>query len=529
MRPQSIGRNRSVVVCLLAVVMALASASVAEADVVRLRRLQTDDTGMFTVLFSVLDSNRDPVPDPTSVPISSIHLLAGTNPAELSEIQMVEAQPLITMRDYPAPFRVFILLPNQDLFNGEEGNANRPDAQGMRAALAQAVQTLPQRADIRLFVGVYNQDVRWLPEFNTTQFQELSSALTRSEYVAPPGTRVEDPFNAIDVAYRTKLRRQARVEAGQDFIYYFIIVTSALTQVADSETFTERATRLRGLLGEDDMSDVTTMVIVYNPLYDDTLLNDPGGEPIRFAQGVTPEGGTYRIVGNVEGIRAAFQQSVDEIRSAFVLRFNNTQLEGDVNYHFKIQVTPQGGEQIESNVILAHVAKVKVDYLRWIIIGGSALVGLILLIILIVWLAKRPKKEKSEEKVVVPVEQVQLCVQCGRALRSDLQYCHHCAAEPNHGLIKVLEGPKSGWTYFLRETVNSIGKSVGNQIIIDGDPGISGNHLRITVLDGRRYMIEDTKSTNGTFIEGQKVDKQYLKNGDVIALGTATKVKFTIT
>ncbi|MCA9562378.1 MAG: FHA domain-containing protein, partial [Myxococcales bacterium] len=40
--------------------------------------------------------------------------------------------------------------------------------------------------------------------------------------------------------------------------------------------------------------------------------------------------------------------------------------------------------------------------------------------------------------------------------------------------------------------------------------------------------IEDLKSSNGTFIEGSRVQRQYLKNGDTIVLGAGTKLKFTI-
>jgi hypothetical protein len=177
--------------------------------------------------------------------------------------------------------------------------------------------------------------------------------------------------------------------------------------------------------------------------------------------------------------------------------------------------------------MISHVPSYYRDWVKLIIIIGGSAIGGILLIILVVWLIKRPKKEKPVE-AAVQVQQVSLCSQCGRALQDDLSYCHHCAAEPNHGLLKVLEGPKAPWTFFLRETINTVGKSAGNQIIIDNDPAISGNHMRITVLDGRRYLVEDLKSTNGTYIEGAKIEKQYLKNGDVVALGTATKVKFTI-
>jgi hypothetical protein len=186
----------------------------------------------------------------------------------------------------------------------------------------------------------------------------------------------------------------------------------------------------------------------------------------------------------------------------------------------------QEGASVESNLLETSVQERAFNLWGLILTVGLILIGTVLLLILVIYLIKRPKKEPEAAPVVVE-QQVSLCIQCGRALRDDLQYCHHCAAEPNYGLIKILEGPEAGWTYFLRDVATEVGTVVGNSIRLR-DPGISGNHMRITVQEGRRYLIEDLKSSNGTYIEGARVDKQYLKNGDVIVMGSSTKLKFTI-
>ncbi len=68
-----------------------------------------------------------------------------------------------------------------------------------------------------------------------------------------------------------------------------------------------------------------------------------------------------------------------------------------------------------------------------------------------------------------------------------------------------------------------IGRASDNQIVIP-DPNVSRYHARVENL-GSRYILKDLASTNGTFVNGTKVDERILKNGDVIMIGT-TKLQF---
>jgi hypothetical protein len=332
--------------------------TIASADELELRHLLTDAEGNYTVLFSVLDNNNDPIADVEQLPLSGVTLSAGSNEAELTALEL-EDPTLVTLNDYDTPFKVFVLLPNTDSFNGGADDVRRPDASGLRAALTQALGTLPERSNITVQVGVYNDRIDWLPEFNTTQIAEMSSEIIRGDWVAAPGTRAEAPFQAIENAYRSKLRRQSREGGGNNFVYWLIIVTSGNTQV--EADFSREAERIRGLLGGRDMSDVITLTIVYNPGMDASYLHDPTGSQVRFATGVTPANGTSRLVGNIQGIRSAFQQTFDEIASSFVLRGVNSDLPGDTNMNFRLAVTVTGGEELTSDVLLAHVEVVPVN------------------------------------------------------------------------------------------------------------------------------------------------------------------------
>lgn len=68
--------------------------------------------------------------------------------------------------------------------------------------------------------------------------------------------------------------------------------------------------------------------------------------------------------------------------------------------------------------------------------------------------------------------------------------------------------------------VFSVGKSASCNYTISGNPTISRNHVIISKKLGEFYLV-DEKSTNGTFINGEKVEKnrEYcLKNGDRLRL-----------
>ena len=72
----------------------------------------------------------------------------------------------------------------------------------------------------------------------------------------------------------------------------------------------------------------------------------------------------------------------------------------------------------------------------------------------------------------------------------------------------------------LDQDVVTIGRKAENDIAIDNQ-AISGQHAKIT-KEGDAIFIEDANSLNGTYVNGQKVFKSELYNGDVILIGVHT-------
>jgi len=85
--------------------------------------------------------------------------------------------------------------------------------------------------------------------------------------------------------------------------------------------------------------------------------------------------------------------------------------------------------------------------------------------------------------------------------------------------IRVQTGPEEGELYPLFENREiTIGRSPTNNIFIH-DKNISRVHCQVVVTDSG-CVLTDLQSTNGTFVNGQRVAECELKPGDEIRLGT---------
>ena len=65
-----------------------------------------------------------------------------------------------------------------------------------------------------------------------------------------------------------------------------------------------------------------------------------------------------------------------------------------------------------------------------------------------------------------------------------------------------------------------IGRSPANDIFID-NLAVSTQHARVFIEEGQ-VMIEDLKSMNGTLVNGQRIERASLKEGDTVQIGKHT-------
>lgn len=91
--------------------------------------------------------------------------------------------------------------------------------------------------------------------------------------------------------------------------------------------------------------------------------------------------------------------------------------------------------------------------------------------------------------------------------------------------LVVSAGPNPGKVFELTMDSMSIGREASSDIVIQ-DAELSRNHARISRRGGA-YVLEDLGSTNGTFVNRQRVmSPRTLAPGDEIGLGETVVVTF---
>ena len=107
-----------------------------------------------------------------------------------------------------------------------------------------------------------------------------------------------------------------------------------------------------------------------------------------------------------------------------------------------------------------------------------------------------------------------------RALWQDLRAGVTGAGRPLGRLVVIAaqEGRPAAGTSLQLDAINSIGRDVNNSIVID-DTFVSADHAMLTYR-GRAWYIEDRGSTNGTYLNGQRVEGLLpLGYGDELQIG----------
>jgi pSer/pThr/pTyr-binding forkhead associated (FHA) protein len=66
--------------------------------------------------------------------------------------------------------------------------------------------------------------------------------------------------------------------------------------------------------------------------------------------------------------------------------------------------------------------------------------------------------------------------------------------------------------------IRTIGRATGADFIIDAAL-VSRVHCRVTALPGGELEVRDLASTNGTFVNGQRIDVAQLAPGDTLQVG----------
>lgn len=85
-------------------------------------------------------------------------------------------------------------------------------------------------------------------------------------------------------------------------------------------------------------------------------------------------------------------------------------------------------------------------------------------------------------------------------------------------LRTVTEGEPEQTFRILPGGIRTIGRAVGADFIVDA-PLVSRVHCRLTALPGGELEVRDLASTNGTYVNGSRVDSARVVPGDRIQVG----------
>ena len=91
--------------------------------------------------------------------------------------------------------------------------------------------------------------------------------------------------------------------------------------------------------------------------------------------------------------------------------------------------------------------------------------------------------------------------------------------KPFGGWLAMIEGNHKGEAFYLYEGRNKIGSSSQCDITIL-DEGVQNQHMSIRLSSGK-WTLTDLDTDSGTFLNGKRVNRNELKDGDKIKIGKA--------
>lgn len=234
----------------------------------------------------------------------------------------------------------------------------------------------------------------------------------------------------------------------------------------------------------------------------------------------------------ISDFMGAAESTSTQAGNTWILSFDATQSSETNNFDILYQGEKVSGTYTVPEGQQSFIGKYWVLFL----IGGLIILAIIAIVILMVMKGKKSKAEEARK--IKEMEERNILLQQQMRDSANQRTMVPPIQEPQKmDLKKTMIGGGGGaptvmvssgsfqQNFTLNKMRMAIGRNAGNDIVIP-ETTVSGNHADIANEGGNWYII-DANSTNGVLVNGTKVSKQRLNNGDLIKLGAATlKVQF---
>jgi diguanylate cyclase (GGDEF)-like protein len=98
---------------------------------------------------------------------------------------------------------------------------------------------------------------------------------------------------------------------------------------------------------------------------------------------------------------------------------------------------------------------------------------------------------------------------------------------PTRPLLTLLTGVNAGEIFTIERGVTVIGRSREAWVRIDA-VGVSRRHAKLIRQGPTTFRVEDLGSTNGVYVNGERVETKELANGDQLQIGSEVVLRFSL-
>lgn len=98
--------------------------------------------------------------------------------------------------------------------------------------------------------------------------------------------------------------------------------------------------------------------------------------------------------------------------------------------------------------------------------------------------------------------------------------------QDRHLLVRV-QGTQLGEVRRLGPGITNVGRSQESELWLPDD-GVSRRHARFFPDPSGRYVLEDLQSANGTFVQGERITRRVLQDGDLVQIGPTAVFRYSI-